>query len=116
MLTEDQFDSLAEQGDMEQLHLSRLQIRLGSTAMILYTSGTTANPKGCMISHEAIVRNSAALADRYELTGEDSFWSPLPMFHIAAILPLTAIFAKGGTYVTTGYFQAGEALADDGRR
>ena len=110
MLSEDQFDALAEQGDMQQLHLNRLQIRLGSTAMILYTSGTTANPKGCMISHEAIVRNSAALADRYELTGEDSFWSPLPMFHIAAILPLTAIFAKGGTYVTTGYFQAGEAL------
>ena len=27
-----------------------------------------------------------------------------------ATLPLTAIFAKGGTYVTTGYFQAGEAL------
>jgi len=110
MLSEDQFNALAEQGDMERLHLSRLQIRLGSTALILYTSGTTANPKGCMISHEAIIRNSAALADRYELTGEDSFWSPLPMFHIAAILPLTAIFAKGGTYVTTGYFQAGEAL------
>jgi acyl-CoA synthetase (AMP-forming)/AMP-acid ligase II len=109
-LTEDQFNALAEQGDMERLHLNRLQIHLGSTAMILYTSGTTANPKGCMISHEAIVRNGAALADRYELTGEDSFWSPLPMFHIAAILPLTAIFAKGGTYVTTGYFQAGEAL------
>jgi fatty-acyl-CoA synthase len=110
MLTENEFNALAEQGDMDQLHLSRLQIRLGSTALILYTSGTTANPKGCMISHEAIVRNSAALADRYELTSEDSFWSPLPMFHIAAILPLTAIFAKGGTYVTTGYFQAGEAL------
>jgi fatty-acyl-CoA synthase len=110
MLTEEQFSALAEQGEMERLHLSRLQIRLGSTALILYTSGTTANPKGCMISHEAIVRNSAALADRYELTSEDSFWSPLPMFHIAAILPLTAIFAKGGTYVTTGYFQAGEAL------
>jgi acyl-CoA synthetase (AMP-forming)/AMP-acid ligase II len=110
MLTEDQFNALAEHGDMGRLHLSRLQIRLGSTALILYTSGTTANPKGCMISHEAIVRNSAALADRYELTGEDSFWSPLPMFHIAAILPLTAIFTKGGTYVTTGYFKAGEAL------
>jgi acyl-CoA synthetase (AMP-forming)/AMP-acid ligase II len=110
MVTEDQFNALAEQGDMNRLHLSRLQVSLGSTALILYTSGTTANPKGCMISHEAIVRNSAALADRYELTGEDSFWSPLPMFHIAAILPLTAIFAKGGTYVTTGYFQAGEAL------
>jgi fatty-acyl-CoA synthase len=110
MLTEQQFAARAEQGDLERLHLDRLQIRLGNTAMILYTSGTTANPKGCMISHEAIVRNSAALADRYELTGEDSFWSPLPMFHIAAILPLAAIFSRGGTYVTTGYFQAGEAL------
>jgi len=110
MLSEAEFTKLAGQGDMDRLHLDRLQIRLGSAALILYTSGTTANPKGCMISHEAIVRNGAALADRYELTGEDSFWSPLPMFHIAAILPLSAIFYMGGTYVTTGYFQAGEAL------
>jgi len=110
MLTEAEFAALADQGDMERLHLDRLQVRLGNTALILYTSGTTANPKGCMISHEAIVRNGAALADRYELTGEDSFWSPLPMFHIAAILPLAAIFNVAGTYVTTGYFRAGEAL------
>jgi len=102
--------TLGNLGDLARLHLRRLQVRLGSTALILYTSGTTANPKGCMISHEAIVRNSVALADRYQLTGEDSFWSPLPMFHIAAILPMTAIIAKGGTYVTTGYFRAGEAL------
>jgi acyl-CoA synthetase (AMP-forming)/AMP-acid ligase II len=110
MLSEDQFHGLAEQGDLDALHLARLQVRLGSTALILYTSGTTANPKGCMISHEAIVRNSAALADRYELGRDDSFWSPLPMFHIAAILPLVSIFSKFGTYVTMGYFQAGEAL------
>ena len=110
ILDQQQFDVLAENGDLQKLHLKRLQTRLGSTALILYTSGTTANPKGCMISHEAIVRNSAALAERYELSGEDSFWSPLPMFHIAAILPLTAIFSCSGTYVTTQYFQAGEAL------
>ena len=110
MMAESEFKALSRQGDMNRLHLDRLQIRLGNTALILYTSGTTANPKGCMISHEAIVRNGAALADRYELNGEDSFWSPLPMFHIAAILPLTAIFFVGGTYVTTGYFRAGEAL------
>ena len=110
MLSEDQFHALAAKGNLDALHLARLQVRLGSTALILYTSGTTANPKGCMISHEAIVRNSAALADRYELGREDSFWSPLPMFHIAAILPLVSIFSKFGTYVTMGYFQAGEAL------
>lgn len=110
MLTQSEFDELASRGDGDRLHLQRLQTRVGQTALILYTSGTTANPKGCMISHEAIVRNSMALADRYELGGDDLFWSPLPMFHIAAILPMTAIFAKGGTYVTTQHFDAGEAL------
>ncbi len=110
MLSEQGFAARAADGDPDRLHVNRLQVRLGNTALILYTSGTTANPKGCMISHEAIVRNSMALADRYELTSEDSFWSPLPMFHIAAILPLVAIFTRAGTYVTTGYFRAGEAL------
>jgi acyl-CoA synthetase (AMP-forming)/AMP-acid ligase II len=110
MLDQSSFEALAKQGDTRSLHLKRLQVRVGNTALILYTSGTTANPKGCMISHEAIVRTSAALAERYELGGEDSFWSPLPMFHIAAILPLAAIFSQGGTYVTTQYFDAGEAL------
>lgn len=110
MMTQDEFETLANDIDEKDVHLRRLQTRLGGTALILYTSGTTANPKGCMISHEAIVRNSMALADRYELTPEDSFWSPLPMFHIAAILPLAASASRGCTYVTTPHFEAGEAL------
>jgi len=110
LLGQTDFEALADADNLDSLHLNRLQIRLGDTALILYTSGTTANPKGCMISHEAIIRNSIALAERYELGDEDSFWSPLPMFHIAAILPLAAIFSQAGTYVTTQYFQAGEAL------
>ncbi len=64
-----------------------------------------------MIPHESIVRNSMALGRRYELGHEDSFWSPLPMFHIAAILPMVTIFDAGGTYVTTPHFDAGEALS-----
>jgi acyl-CoA synthetase (AMP-forming)/AMP-acid ligase II len=78
---------------------------------MLYTSGTTANPKGCLITHEAQVRNSIALGrHRYRLTHEDRFWSPLPMFHIASVLPMLAIFDVGGTYLTMGYFDAGVAL------
>lgn len=110
MLTEAEFDAHAQDTPEDEVHLRRLQTRLGATCLILYTSGTTANPKGCMISHEAMVRNSMALADRYALTAEDSFWSPLPMFHIAAILPLAASTARGSTYVTTPHFKAGEAL------
>ncbi len=106
----EQFDALAQQVSEDAVHIRRLQTRLGSTALILYTSGTTSNPKGCMISHESMVRSSIALGRRYQLTNVDKFWSPLPMFHIAAILPLVAIFDVGGTYLTAEMFEAGSAL------
>jgi fatty-acyl-CoA synthase len=110
MLPGAQLDAFADRVDTDEVHRLRLQVRLGNTAMILYTSGTTSHPKGCMISHESIVRNSQVMAHRYELGHEDSFWSPLPMFHIAAILPMITIMAMHGTFVTMSHFEAGEAL------
>ncbi|MFB0872203.1 MULTISPECIES: class I adenylate-forming enzyme family protein [unclassified Sphingobium] len=73
-------------------------------AMILYTSGTTANPKGAMISHRAQVSNSRNLGRRYACTAEDKVWSPLPIFHIAGILPMTMILDLGGVYMTIPRF------------
>lgn len=82
-----------------------------SIAMILYTSGTTANPKGCLIRHRGIVGNSRNLGRRYEMQSGDSFWSPLPIFHIAGILPLVAVLDIGGAYLTIPSFDAGIALS-----
>nr|WP_310523549.1 class I adenylate-forming enzyme family protein [Polymorphobacter sp.] len=82
-----------------------------ATAMILYTSGTTANPKGCMIRHRGIVGNARNLGKRYEMARGDRFWSPLPIFHIAGILPLVAVLDVGGAYLTIPNFDAGVALA-----
>lgn len=79
--------------------------------LILYTSGTTANPKGCMISHRAMTGNSRNLGQRYEVTSSDRVWSPLPIFHIAGILPMTMIIGAGGAYLTVPHFDAGVALA-----
>ena len=105
------FEDLAGSIPEDEIHQVRLGVRVRDVGLMLYTSGTTANPKGCLLSHEAIVRNSIALGrHRYQLRHEDRFWSPLPMFHIAAILPMIAIFDVGGAYVTMGYFDAGVAL------
>lgn len=79
-------------------------------ALILYTSGTTANPKGCMISHRAMIGNSRNLGKRYRVTQADKVWSPLPIYHIAGILPMMMIFDAGGAYLTVPYFDAGQAL------
>ena len=105
------FEAAAESVPERNVHMTRLGVRVRDVGLMLYTSGTTANPKGCLISHEAQVRNSIALGrHRYQLTHEDRLWSPLPMFHIAAVLPMLAIFDVGGTYLTMSYFDAGVAL------
>jgi fatty-acyl-CoA synthase len=105
------FEAAAESVPERNVHMTRLGVRVRDVGLMLYTSGTTANPKGCLISHEAQVRNSIALGrHRYQLTHEDRLWSPLPMFHIAAVLPMLAIFDVGGTYLTMSHFDAGVAL------
>jgi fatty-acyl-CoA synthase len=110
-VAEETFDKLANGVLDDEVHMARLRTRVRDICLMLYTSGTTANPKGCLITHEAMVRNSIALGrHRYGLGSADRFWSPLPMFHIAAILPMVAIFDVGGAYLTMSYFDAGIAL------
>ena len=110
-VSEAAFDAAADTVPEIAVHETRLGVRVRDVALMLYTSGTTANPKGCLITHEAQVRNSITLGrHRYRLTEADSLWSPLPMFHIAAVLPMLAIFDVGGTYLTMGYFDPGVAL------
>ena len=110
-LSHSQFADAAARVSEDEIMEVRSRVRLRDPGLMLYTSGTTANPKGCPISHEAMVRNSIALGrHRYQLTHEDRFWSPLPMFHIAAILPMVSIFDVGGTYLTMAHFDAGVAL------
>ena len=105
------FDRAAEEVPEIDVHRVRLGVRVRDVGLMLYTSGTTAHPKGCLITHEAQVRNSIALGrHRYRLTHDDRFWSPLPMFHIASVLPMLAIFDVGGTYLTMGHFDPGVAL------
>lgn len=86
-----------------------------TTGLVLYTSGTTANPKGAMIRHRAIVGNSRNLGVRYRIGAQDKVWSPLPIFHIAGILPMTMVLDAGGAYLTIPHFEAGVALDMLGR-
>ena len=104
------FGALADTVPLDAVDELRRSVRVRDIALILYTSGTTSNPKGCLMSHEALVRTGQALAIRYDATGDDVFWSPLPMFHIAAIFPICAMYSVGATYVGMARFEAGEAL------
>lgn len=50
---------------------------------IMYTSGTTGPSKGAFISHRHAFEYARAVVDLLELEYEDTYYAPLPLFHIA---------------------------------
>ena len=65
-------------------------VAIRDDGILMYTSGTSAHPKGCRLSHEAVVRTAAAMVERYRLTSDDVWWCPLPLCHMSGVLPLAA--------------------------
>jgi fatty-acyl-CoA synthase len=105
------FDGAAGRVSEDAVHTARLGVRLRDTCMILYTSGTSANPKGCLLSHEAICREASNLArNRWAFTADERVWSPMPLFHIAAMLAMLGAVEVGGTFIGQPHFDAGESL------
>lgn len=49
---------------------------------ICYTSGTTGEPKGAMLSHRNILTNARAAIERFNITEKDRFVSFLPLCHM----------------------------------
>ncbi|GLX11156.1 class I adenylate-forming enzyme family protein [Microbispora sp. NBRC 16548] len=79
-------------------------------AVIMYTSGTTSSPRGCPLSHQALVRTALCAADRFSLTEDERFWDPLPLFHMAGLLPMVANISRGGAMLSMLHFKADVAL------
>jgi carnitine-CoA ligase len=55
-------------------------------ACILYTSGTTGQSKGCMISHASLIARSWRGNWCVERTADDVLFTPLPLFHVNALI------------------------------
>ena len=105
------FDAAAGSVEEDRVHEARLAVRLRDTCMILYTSGTSANPKGCLLSNEAICREASNLAhNRWAFTQDERVWSPMPLFHIAAMLAMLGAIEVGGTFIGQPHFDPGESL------
>lgn len=95
------FDEMAATVAPSVVEDLRRRVRVRDVAAMLYTSGTTANPKGCMLSHEAMTRGTVERAQFRLGTGADDVtWAAGPLFHIAALAPLLGSVGAGGTFLT----------------
>ncbi len=74
-----------------------------STALIVYTSGTTGLPKGVVLSRRAIATNIDMLAQAWQWTGDDTLVHGLPLYHVhGLVLGLLGSLRIGSRFVHTG--------------
>ena len=69
-----------------------------ATAFLQYTGGTTGTPKGAMIPHRALAQLAQSVTNSWGLPERPVYLAAAPITH-AAMLPLTATLARGGTVV-----------------
>ncbi|MGI5183001.1 class I adenylate-forming enzyme family protein [Dactylosporangium sp. CA-152071] len=76
---------------------------------LLYTSGTTAHPKGVIHTCGNLTANHLAQVLELELTQHDRILISAPLFHVSGLeAPGLAIFTAGATMVLTPTFKAAD--------
>jgi fatty-acyl-CoA synthase len=80
-------------------------------AYILYTSGSTANPKGVVLQHYALIENMWQIGQRQHVTEQDRLWLAVSLFWgLGCENALFNLFTHGGCIVLQEHFDPLQAL------
>jgi acyl-CoA synthetase (AMP-forming)/AMP-acid ligase II len=106
-------DLVAAGKDVPETLLDAVAAEVGPSddGVIIYTSGTTAHPKGVLHFQRAPVIQSWRFAEYMALTPDDVVWTAQPFFWTAGMaMSLGATLAAGACLVLQETFEAGAAL------
>ena len=86
------------------------RIKEDDIAVILYTSGTTGQPKGVMLTHRNLYSNAAAAVQLAEESGDEpgTTLGVLPLAHIYGFTMANTLFLRGGSMVILPKFDVRE--------
>lgn len=91
--------------------LERIGVTPEDPAAMLYTSGTTGEPKGCLLSHGNVYYKCRVYTALHEWTARDRYFVPVPYFHIFGCMGGTAANCLvGSTQVVMDVFEPAEAM------
>ncbi len=95
-----------------QVDAAARSVQPDDDAMLLYTSGSTAAPKGILLQHGHWVSNAFHIGERQRVTQHDRLWLAVSLFWSFGIVNAAPnLLTHGGCVVLQESFDAGEALA-----
>jgi fatty-acyl-CoA synthase len=87
-------------------------VTTADTFMLIFTSGTSGEPKAVQVANFMVVMAGAVLVDKYGLGPDDVAYCSMPLFHSNAIMAGFAVSAASGAALALADFSARSFLED----
>ena len=104
------FEDFLKSGKKENAFIKH-ERETGIPDVILYTSGTTAKPKGVMLNEDQFDENCTGFLEHLHITSEDSAIVALPLFHSFGNIMALVFCRIGATLILLKQFQPKSILA-----
>ncbi len=79
--------------------------------VVIYSSGSTADPKGAVHTHGSVIRHSFNLTSYRDLRADDRIFSPMPFFWVGGfVFTLLSAMHVGAFMICEEVFEPGETL------
>ena len=90
-----------------QTEIALPDVSADDDALLMYTSGTTGTPKGCVLSNRSVVAGGEFTSAAHQLTAQDRVLCAMPLYHInGQIVTTVAPLVHGGSVVMPHRFSA----------
>jgi len=110
-INEDELETILHSESSHEWYSSKIEVN--ALAQIIFTSGSTALPKGVMISHQNVIANTDSIISYLNLSETDTIEVVLPFFYCYGLSLLHTHLKVGGRIVLNNTFIFINSVIDD---